>query len=69
MNIIMAMVFGQVDKHTCGTAPLSSPAEAAVTNASAWGTLPFLFGWTDLVDMCIFVYKIEKINQLTESGM
>lgn len=43
MDIVIAMVFGQVDKHTCSTAPFSSPAEAAVTNTSAWGALPFLF--------------------------
>lgn len=42
MDIVIAMVFGQVDKHTCSTAPLSGPAETAVTNASAWGALPFL---------------------------
>lgn len=42
MDIVIAMAFGQVDKHTCSTAPLSGPAEAAVTNASAWGALPLL---------------------------
>lgn len=42
MDIIEAMVFSQVHKHTCSTAPLSGPAEAAVTNASAWRTLPLL---------------------------
>lgn len=43
MGIVISMVFGQVDKHTCSTTPLSGPAEAAVTNASAWGALPLLF--------------------------
>lgn len=34
------MVLGQIHKHTCSTAPLSGPAETAVTDTPAWGAEP-----------------------------
>lgn len=42
MDIVIAMVLGQVHEHTRSTAPLSGTAETAVTDAPAWGAKPLL---------------------------
>lgn len=40
MDVVVAVIFSQVDQHSCGTAALSSSAEAAVADPSAWRALP-----------------------------
>lgn len=40
VHIIEAMIFSQVNQHSCGTATVSGPTEAAVADPSAWRTLP-----------------------------
>lgn len=40
VHIIIAMIFSQVNQHSCSTATVSGPTEAAVTDPSAWRTLP-----------------------------
>lgn len=42
MDIVIAVVFGQVHEHTCSTAALSGTAETAVTDAPARGAKPLL---------------------------
>lgn len=42
VDIVVAVVFGQVHEHTCGTAALSGTAEAAVTDAPARRAKPLL---------------------------
>lgn len=42
VHIIVAMKFSQVNQHSCSAATVSGPTEAAVTDASAWRTLPLL---------------------------
>lgn len=42
VHVVIAMVLGQVHEHTGGTAPLSGPAETAVTDAPARGAMPLL---------------------------
>lgn len=40
MDIVIAVIFRQVDQHSCGTAPLSGSAKAAVADPSAWRAEP-----------------------------
>lgn len=42
VHIIKAMIFSQINQHSRSTASVSGPTEAAVTDPSAWRTLPLL---------------------------
>lgn len=42
MHIIIAVIFSQVNQHSCGAATVSGPTEAAVADPSAWRALPLL---------------------------
>lgn len=42
VNIIKAVIFSQINQHSCSTATISGPTEAAVTDPSAWWALPLL---------------------------
>lgn len=51
VHIVIAMIFGQVNQHSRGTAAVSGPTEAAVTDASARRALPLLTENTHLSDV------------------
>lgn len=40
VHIIVAMIFSQIHQHSCSTSTISRPTEAAVTDPSAWWTVP-----------------------------
>lgn len=42
VHVIKAVIFSQVNQHSCGTATISGPTEAAVADPSAWRALPLL---------------------------
>ncbi len=42
VHVIKAVVFSQVNQHSCGAATVSGPTEAAVADPSAWRALPLL---------------------------
>lgn len=42
MHIIKAVIFSQVNQHSCSTATVSGSTEAAVADPSAWRALPLL---------------------------
>jgi len=42
VHIVKSLVFCQVHQHSCGTATISGPTEAAVTDPSAWRAQPLL---------------------------
>lgn len=44
MHVVKAVVFGQINQHSRGTAAFSCTTEAAVTDPSAWGAHPVLYG-------------------------
>lgn len=52
MDIVVAMVLGQVHEHTCSTAPLSGTTETAVTDAPAGGAKPLLEKHNDTSAIC-----------------
>lgn len=59
MDIVKAVVLGQIDQDTCGTSAVSLPAEAAVADSTAWGAPPRLhkrgttspFSWDAMPDV------------------
>ncbi len=42
VHVIKSMIFSQIHQHSCSTAAVSGPTEAAVTDPSAWRALPLL---------------------------